>query len=65
MYPLNNLQINSILSRHYHTRPFYGGCYAANTLPTVVNKYPTFIICNLDMSWQFGSHWLFIGLTSR
>ena len=65
MYPLSNRQINSILSRHYHTKYYYHGCFSFDTLPRRVEKYPSFYVCNTASSKERGEHWLLIGFTAR
>ena len=65
MYPMSNIQINSILSRHYHTSHYYGGCYSADTLPLKVFKYPSFLIVNASSSSEICGHWLFFGFPAK
>ena len=61
---MNSIEITRIASLHSHTRPFFGGCLSSDTLPVLVRKYPVFYICNTDMSYERGTHWLLIMLKS-
>lgn len=65
MYPLSNVQINSILSSHFHTKQYYHGCFNRDTLPHAVAKYPSFYICNTALTKEKGEHWLLVGFTDR
>ena len=65
MYPLSNVQIDSILKHHYHTTHYYGGCYAKDTLPARIVKYPSFLICNTSSSNHLGEHWVYLGFSAR
>ena len=58
-------EITRIASLHMHTRPYFGGCLAADCLPLQISHYPIFFICNSDRWFQHGSHWLLIMLRSK
>lgn len=57
--------ITRIASLHLHTRPYFGGCVAADCLPLKIPYYPIFFICNSDRWYQQGTHWLLIMLRSK
>lgn len=57
---MNSRELTRIASLHLHTRPYFGGCVAADCLPVKVAYYPIFYICNSDRWYQRGSHWLLI-----
>lgn len=58
-------EITRTASLHLHTRPYFGGCVAADCLPLQIPYYPIFYICNSDRWYQQGSHWLLIMLRSK
>jgi hypothetical protein len=61
---MDNLQLERICVLHNHTRPYFGGVYSADTLPTAIDKYPTFYFCNTDLHNEKGTHWVLIYLSS-
>jgi hypothetical protein len=60
MTGITNHQIAIIAKLHSHTKHVFGGCFCPDTLPSYIAKYPMFVLCNSDMSWQKGSHWLLL-----
>jgi hypothetical protein len=55
-------QLTGICNRHKHTCYYFGGVYAADTLPRIVPFYPIFYICNTALSYRPGKHWVLIFL---
>lgn len=55
-------QLKWLCIQHIHTAPYFNTICAVDTLPNNILEKPCFLICNSDMSYQVGSHWLLIML---
>ena len=46
--------------------PFFIGCFAENELgKLVINRFPSYLIVNIDASYMAGSHWLAICISNE
>ena len=63
MLPLSNLQIESVLSNHYHTQSTRHFCQSWDTIPKRVVKYPTVFILNTANAGQIGEHWIYLAFS--
>ena len=57
---LTNLQLDRVLSRHFHTRHFYRGIYDIDTLPDYFpnGHKPGFIISSTTRETAASGHWV-------
>lgn len=54
---LSNYQLLSISRAHICTSQTVDGVYSADLLPTYVNKFPAYWICNTAKHGEGGEHW--------
>lgn len=57
---MDSRELTRIASLHLHTRPYFGGCVAADCLPLNIPFFPIFYICNSDEWYRSGTHWVLI-----
>lgn len=57
---MNAREITYIASTHLHTRPFFGGVYSSDTIPSFHKSFPIFYIVNTDVHTGPGKHWVMI-----
>src|SRR3954468_4773773 len=50
-------QIDKVLRRSSTTASTYIGCYPANRVPHIVDRYPHHMVVNMDPAGFGGSHW--------
>lgn len=61
---MDTRQINKVLWRSPITRQAYLGCFPADRIPLLHNRYPHHMVVNMDPSGSFGSHWVAIYVQS-
>jgi hypothetical protein len=54
---LTTRQIDKVLSRSSLTAKTYIGCYPADRIPLISDRYPHHMVINMDPSGFGGSHW--------
>lgn len=61
---MNGEEIFLIASRHVHTKPYFGGVYSADTIPSPAPSLSQFYIVNTDFISGEGKHWVMIFMPS-
>ena len=62
---MNTLQIKRALERDTFTKKIFGGVFAADELPKVMNTFPCGFVANTDPSTEPGTHWVAFYFPSR
>ena len=62
---MNTLQIKRALERNTFTKKIFGGVFAADELPKVMNTFPCGFVANTDPSTEPGTHWVAFYFPSR
>ena len=57
---MNGEDIFLIASTHAHTKPYFGGVYSADTIPSPSPNFSQFYIVNTDFMSGEGKHWVMI-----
>lgn len=59
---LSGRDIGIVADGHWHTKPYFAGIYAVDTLPIIIGDEPRFIIVNTDVLSGVGQHWVLINI---
>ena len=62
---MNTLQIKRALERDTFTKKIFGGVFAADELPKIMNTFPCGFVANTDPSTEPGTHWVAFYFPSR
>ena len=62
---MNTLQIKRALERDTFTKKIFGGVFAADELPKLMNTFPCGFVANTDPSTEPGMHWVAFYFPSR
>ena len=62
---MNTLQLKRALERNTFTKKIFGGVFAADELPKVMNTFPCGFVANTDPSTEPGTHWVAFYFASR
>lgn len=65
---MNSNQIEQILCKHYLTRQYFRGCFAADQISEMQTskiQYPYTFIVNTDVSSKPGEHWVAVYVCSE
>ena len=55
---MDSTKIEKLLSANKRTRKYFLGCFAADEIPTFIDKFPASLVINLDTKDKPGSHWV-------
>ena len=62
---MNNFEIDQVLSSTKHIKDIFMGVYSADTLPHMIQYYPSCYVVNTDESTDAGEHWVCIYFNSN
>ena len=62
---MNTLQLKRALERNTFTKKIFGGVFAADELPRVMNTFPCGFVANTDPSTEPGMSWVAFYFPSR
>ena len=62
---MNTLQIKRALERNAFTKKIFGGVFAADEVPQIIDTFPYGFVANTDPSTEPGTHWVAFYFPSR
>ena len=62
---MNTLQVKQALERNTFTKKIFGGVFAADELPKIMNTFPCGFVANTDPSTEPGTAWVAFYFPSR
>ena len=62
---MNTLQIKRALERNRFTKKIFGGVFAADEVPQIIDTFPYGFVANTDPSTEPGTHWVAFYFPSR
>ena len=62
---MNTLQIKRALERNAFTKKIFGGVFAADEVPQIIDTFPYGFVENTDPSTEPGTHWVAFYFPSR